>query len=183
MHFSFVAIVSVNSEFIVESEACIIYTQFIISVIIHSTTRVNVCWVIHGETKKLFLVSGIPPAVEGAGGTLTTTNSSATVAAFLHNLSLISRLLQWLIVYYVRVYSKICAFVRTPFAAISTDDANSLMSYFQFLISFPKCDNAWVTHLQTEATGRHKQRETDRHSGRQGDRQTSGSQWTPFVAL
>lgn len=32
-----------RNKSIVESEACIIYTQFIISVIIHSTTRVNVC--------------------------------------------------------------------------------------------------------------------------------------------
>lgn len=68
--------------------------------------------------------------------------------------------------------SNICAFVRTPFAAISTDDANSLMSYFQFLISFPKCDNAWVTHLQTEATGRRRQRETDRQTDRQAGRPT-----------
>lgn len=83
-----------RDKFIVESEACIIYTQFIISVIIHSTTRVNVCLAIHRKTERLFLVSGIPPAVEGAGGTLTTTNSIATVAAFLHNLTLISRLLQ-----------------------------------------------------------------------------------------
>lgn len=41
-------------------------------------------------------------------------------------------------------------YLRTPFAAISTDDANSLMSYFQFLISFPKCDSA---SIHTRLTG------------------------------